>query len=101
MKEEDSTKDIWNRIFRGWTSEELNSYCKLQWETHFAGNIASPKEVINVILTKYILMLYKFKLRGNNIGKLILDKVVMDMLYTHNFRSKQILFLIECHPIKT
>jgi hypothetical protein len=79
-----ATKNVRDRMLRdrGWSSEELNSYQTLQLETHVEGSsIASPTEVINVILTKYIIMLYKFKLKENSIGKLILDKIVMDAVH--------------------
>jgi hypothetical protein len=64
---------------RGCTAEELNFYHKVQ--ARLPDGIASTSEVINVILTKYVLMLYKFKLKENNIGRIILDKIIMDATY--------------------
>jgi hypothetical protein len=80
----EAKKEVRDRILRdmGWSSEELNSFLRLQLEAEVKGKIASPTEVINIILTKYITMLYKFKLKENNIGKLILDKIVMNAIYT-------------------
>jgi hypothetical protein len=67
---------------RGWSSEEISNYYKLHQQTHLAEDVGSPTDVINVILTKYILMLYKFTLKENSIGKLIVDKVIMDAVYS-------------------
>jgi DNA-binding HxlR family transcriptional regulator len=66
---------------RGWTSEEISNYDKIRQQTLLAEDIGSPSEVVNVILTKYILMLHKFTLKQNSIGKLILDKIIMDSVY--------------------
>lgn len=66
---------------RGWSSEEISNYDKLHQQTHLAEDVGSPTDVINVILTKYILVSHKFTLKKNSIGKLILDKVVMDAIY--------------------
>ena len=67
---------------RGWTSEEISNYDKICQRIDLAEDVGSPSEVVNMILTKYILMLHKFRLRQNSIGKLILDKIIMDTVYT-------------------
>ena len=66
---------------KGWTQEEINSYDHILEWGRLISSWASPHEVIDILLIKYVLLLSTFILDYNNHRAItILNEIVMRII---------------------
>ena len=63
----------------GWTDEEINSYDHIiHYTSVVLDQLIPPHEIINVILIRYLSLLTKLSINGNEIAKHLLYQIVMN-----------------------